>query len=255
MEDKETIVLSKPPLVEVVFDLRWKLETKEEAGFDQDYELFVFKFYDKIKSEYPLKELSSTSLPPLLLPNLPRLRFRRGGNESSCVQIGPGVVVLNEDPKKYVWYSFYERICALLDALFDINADIEFKPENIFLRYVDSMDCTFASGIYNSLKLLNIDLTFKDDLFKDNRLRNEPLWFSLKIPFPTDQPDKEMLLKFYNKKDRNPKSFTWETIVIAPKDQVPQSKEDIIRWVEDAHNLTHEFFFKMIDGDYKEKIL
>jgi uncharacterized protein (TIGR04255 family) len=48
-------------------------------------------------------------------------------------------------------------------------------------------------------------------------------------------------------------ALVWETVVQSLGHDVPKNKDGILKWAEDAHTLTHKWFFKMIEGELLEE--
>ena len=44
-------------------------------------------------------------------------------------------------------------------------------------------------------------------------------------------------------------TLIWETHVQSVNEDAPKTKEQISMWISDAHALTDDWFFKMIDGE------
>ena len=101
--------LFKPPLVEVVFELKWKDDQKE------DYDLLVGELYSQLKSEFPEKELLKPSeIPSFAMPFKVQHRFREGKNDYPLYQLGPGILSFNINGIKYAdingWDNFLNKI-------------------------------------------------------------------------------------------------------------------------------------------------
>jgi len=105
------IILSKKPLVEAIFELRWKLqEPTPGIKIDPNYKLLVGGIYDKIRQSYPFYEqLPTSALPDEIAAYVVQHRFRKATDGWPLVQIGPGVITVN-DTEGYTWDDFIVRI-------------------------------------------------------------------------------------------------------------------------------------------------
>ena len=71
----------------------------------------------------------------------------------------------------------------------------------------------------------------------------------LRFTFPSIKPKGAIHLRFVRGKRKGVDALIWETMVKSIGNDVPENKEGIINWVEVAHTLTDEWFFKMIEGE------
>jgi hypothetical protein len=111
-------ILKNKPLVEAIFELRWELQEHEPGmKIDPHYKILIGRIYDRINrvsAEYPFHEpLATATIPDEMVGYVVQHRFRKGENEWPLIQIGPGVITLN-DTKGYVWEDFEERISNVL---------------------------------------------------------------------------------------------------------------------------------------------
>ncbi|MBV6460184.1 MAG: hypothetical protein HJHJAOHD_00286 [Flavobacteriales bacterium] len=98
--------LPNAPLVEVIFELRWKVTDKEELTKCQ---YLHGDLYASIKDIYNFREaLVAPEVPMELYLNIPAHRFRVAQNNYPLVQVGPGLLTLNTIDSKYNWEEFEE---------------------------------------------------------------------------------------------------------------------------------------------------
>ena len=102
MSQKE---LKNKPLVEAILELRWKLSIQ---GIDPHYSLLLGRFPERIEAKYPLHEpLPNAQFSDAMMPYILQHRFRPGLNKWPLIQIGPGVMTVNET-EGYTWDKFKE---------------------------------------------------------------------------------------------------------------------------------------------------
>lgn len=121
----------------------------------------------------------------------------------------------------------------------------------MLLRYIDAIDFNYEEeNIFSFLaENLKINITIYDKLFKETGVSNLPLGFDFKFSFPASRPNGAIHLRFFRGKKKNVDVLIWENIVQSMDNEAPKSLEEIKKWVTEAHNLTDNWFFKMIEGE------
>jgi uncharacterized protein (TIGR04255 family) len=140
----------------------------------------------------------------------------------------------------------------MLDVLFEAypEADSKLKIVWVLLRYIDSIEFNYDENIFSFLKKnLKIDINMYDKLFEETGVNNLPLGFDLRFSFPSKEPKGAVHLRFIRGKRKNMDALIWETHVQSIGEDSPKTKGEIDVWVTDAHNLTDDWFFKMIEGE------
>ena len=245
-------ILSNKPLVEAIFELRWELQ-ELEGGIrtDPHYRILVGSIYDRVKDDYPFHEpLPTTAVPDELAGYVAQHRFRKAENEWPLIQIGPGIITLN-DTNGYVWEDFKRRVSHMVDVF--LNAYPE--PENmrlnrLLLRYIDAIDFNYGNDVFTFLKeKMKTNIALYPELFKDTGVNKLPVGFDLRFSFDSTSPQATAHLRFRRGKREDQDALIWETLVLAPGENLNNTKEGIVEWVNEAHTLTDDWFFKIIDGE------
>ena len=247
------IILSNKPLVEAIFELRWALpEIAVGIRKDRHYPLLIGSVYEKLKMEYPFhEELPTATMPDEMAEYIVQHRFRKGDNEWPLVQIGPGIITLN-DTRNYVWEDFEKRISQVVEVLFESYPESsDLKLNGVILRYIDAVNFNYQQdSIFAFLReKLKVDVLLPSVLFEDTGVNELPLNLDLRFSFPSSTPAGEMHLRFARGKRDGKDALIWETQVRCEGAGAPQNKEQIRSWVESAHKLTDDWFFKLIEGD------
>ena len=104
------IILKNKPLVEAIFELKWKLIQQDTGIYiDPHYKILIGSLYEKIKDKYPFYEqLETARMPDEIAAYLVQHRFRVKENDWPLIQIGPGIITLN-DTDNYVYHVFPTR--------------------------------------------------------------------------------------------------------------------------------------------------
>jgi hypothetical protein len=112
--------LRKKPLVEVILEVPWgPTLTLDSPPPDPDpnYSLLVGRLFDRVRQAYPFHEqLPTAQLPDQIVPGVAQHRFRPAPNDWPLVQLGPGLLTLNETAK-YTWSDFRSRAMVAVEHL------------------------------------------------------------------------------------------------------------------------------------------
>lgn len=149
--------LPNAPLLEVIFELRWKIQKKEDFA---KYQYLHGDLYSLIKDEYPnRKSLVPVELPPEIYVNNPAHRFVGKNNKYPLIQIGPGILTINTNDEYYFWDEYFALIVNLLTKFFSIypvsTKDL-FQPSLVYIDFLP-----FDFGESDVLEYLNNNLNLK----------------------------------------------------------------------------------------------
>lgn len=250
----ERKTLKNKPLVEAIFEVRWELqEVAQGIKADPHYKILIGRIYDRVNKEYPFYEqLPTATMPDEIAGYVVQHRFRNDKDKWPLLQIGPGIVTLN-DTEGYAWEDFEKRIHHVLDVLFEAypNAESNLKINWLLLRYIDAVDFNYEQdNIFSFLaENLKAKIDIYEKLFEETGVGSSPLGFDLRFSFPATKPKGAVLLRFVRGKRKNTDALLWETHVQSIGDDAPKNKEQITEWVTHAHRLTDDWFFKMIEGE------
>jgi uncharacterized protein (TIGR04255 family) len=244
--------LRNKPLVEALFEIRWQIDSDANKGRFVSGILFG-RYYDRVRHLYPkLEELPVAMIPEEMTPYTVRHRFRTGENQWPITQLGPGVLTINETDK-YEWRTFRPRVEESLRALFEsFPTEISpLKPTQVEIRYINMIPYDISNGnITGFLKeKLHIDIRLDEKLFDgphDVAAEND-LNFSISLSLK--EPRGIGTLVFASGESDNRTGILWQLIIRTHPDFVPNSAEGIISWVNDAHGVVDDWFFKLARGE------
>jgi uncharacterized protein (TIGR04255 family) len=180
-------------------------------------------------------------------------RFRYKENDWPLIQLGPGIFTLN-DTQKYVWGDFNDQICRNIDILFSSHPSPEkINIKSILLRYIDAVEFDYKSNVFPFLShFMKIDISLQNSLFEGTRVRNSPEAFDTRFTFPCERPPGTFQVRLASgTKDSKP-AIIWETNIRSNEPNVPKNPEEIKKWASTAHDLSHDWFFKIIEGELEE---
>ena len=251
------VKLNNKPLVEAIFEIRWQL-TKTDFGFvDPHYKILVGRMYDKLAKEYPFHEsLPSSNFPDGMVDYVPQHRFRKGSGEWPLIQIGPGILTVN-DTENYIWEDFEKRVLEAISVLIELypDANKNININRILLQYIDAIEFDFENdNILEFLKKqLKININLHDGLFLDNNINNFPVDFDLRFSYKTNKPNGLINIRFRKGKKKNTKALIWETVMNSNSLDSKNIKKSISDWIQDSHRLADDWFFKLIEGELLER--
>lgn len=248
------INLKNKPLIEAIFELRWELkDTGSGMKIDPHYKIIVGRIYDKISNKYAYHEpLPTASMPDEMAGYVIQHRFRKEKDSWPLIQIGPGIITVN-DTESYSWQDFKKRINQAVNTLFEAypGAKDNLKFNNVILRFIDAVAFDFEKeNIFKFLKdKMKTSISLYLKLFEKTGVKEKPLNLDIKFSFISSKPRGTVNLRFVRGKVKEMDALIWETIVQSISENVPNDKNKIIRWADQAHNLTNNWFFKLIEGD------
>lgn len=247
-------ILKNKPLVEAIFELRWNLqEPSPDVKMDPHYKLLIGRLYDKLNDEYPFHEqLATAAMPDEIAGYIVQHRFRKGKDKWPLIQIGPGVITVN-DTEGYVWEDFEKRIIQAVNILFEVYPESEksLKVNRLLLRYIDAIAFDFEKDdVFKFLKeQMKTNINLYKNLFDDTKVKKVPLGFDLRLSFAFTEPNGTIHLRFLRGKRKEFDALIWETMVESVSEDFPKVQNEIVDWIKEAHNLTDDWFFKLIEGE------
>lgn len=248
--------LPKAPLVEAIFEMKWKLDQSSPGvKADPNYKLLVGRFYDRLcEKDYPFHEqLPTANMPDEMAPYIIQHRFRKKEGGWPLIQLGPGIVTFNET-EGYDWPDFQRRLTELLTQFFASYPNPKkIQVEELTLRYIDATDFNYNQNILTFLKdKMGMDIVMPETLFKETMISNSPLALDFRITYPYTNGG--ATIRFARGTRNNKDALISETVVNSKGKGVPQSQEEIIKWIVKSHDLTHIWFIKLYEklmGQFK----
>lgn len=246
--------LKNKPLVEALFEVRWALSGPPGIAVDPGYQLLIGQLYGKLRDQFPHHvTLPSAEVPAQFIPFTPQHQFRAAPERWPLVQIGSGLLTVN-DTEGYLWGSFFERCSSVVNSLFEVypQGDAPLRIAEVSLRYIDA-DLLENLPPREFLKKLKIDIGLAPELFDNGIISPEPIGVGLSLAFPLNEPKGILQLAANRGRKSDADAIVWETQVLSRGNDCPQSASDIAGWLKRAHNATHTWFLKQIDGELLEK--
>ena len=256
-------VLKNKPLVEAILEVKWKVPSMESARqavavapADHHYKLLLGRFFDRVREEYPIHEpLPASQMPDGTISHLPLHRFRTVPDGWPLVQMGDGLMTVNETDA-YTWKGFQNRSKRALDYLYQSHPSIEnLQIEQLALSYIDAIEVeSDQENVFAVLReKLNTRVELPEELFQSQEVNQNPANFQWESTFPTAKPSGLISLKFGTGRKHQKLAVFWETKVHSFGEQIPTLPNGFENWLDQAHDLTSDWFFKLIDGELLEE--
>lgn len=251
--------LKNKPLVEAILEVRWKLQGMSPGPqVDPHYKLLLGRLFDRMLKDYPEHEqLPTANVPDELVGHIVQHRFRVAANSWPLVQVGPGVFTINSTVD-YKWPDFRLRALSAIKTLYDAHPKVEeLKITNLILRYIDAVDFDFETG--NTFEFLRdklkLNISLPDSLFKDTGVENKPNGLIWQSSFKCEKPQGFISIRFATGQKSNAPAVVWETTVESSGGDLPEMPQAFKVWLDTAHEITDNWFFKMIDGELERRFL
>ncbi len=243
--------LKNKPLVEVILELKWALPAPGMGG-DPDYQLLLGRFSERVESVYPFHEpLPTAQMPDVMAAQMVQHRFRTGKGGWPLVQMGPGIMTVNATDG-YQWDDFRNRCEQAVKALLDAHpAKQKFAVQDLALHYINAVEVDFRrESVFQFLaEKMKTKISLPDRLFDGGRVIGNPAAFHWQASFPHDGPGGTVTLRFAIGQRSGRPALIWETLVQVARDRMPSIPDGFSRWLGKAHDLTDDWFFKLIEGE------
>ena len=227
-------------------------------GADPNYRILLGRFFDRMHDSYPAHEpLPAASVPDEMAAYVVQHRFRARPDGWPVVQLGPGVLTVNETDA-YEWPDFQRRCEAAVEDLvnaYPVRADLHI--DTLTLRYIDARVFDYERddilGFLASKMKTRVSLPGDATFFDDEALVPNPSSINLQLSFPHSKPDGTATIRLATGNKKAEKALVWETLVSSAGPQVPSIPEGFPNWLTSAHGITHDWFFKLIEGELEKE--
>jgi uncharacterized protein (TIGR04255 family) len=243
LPNKRMSKLSKAPLIEVIFELRWDVNTLEELNKSQ---FLMGELYSSLKDRYPFREAVQAPIggdvPGILIGN-PMYRYRVAQEKYPLIQIGPGIISLNTIDENYYWEDFFKQIDEIqadFFKLYQANEDELFQIKLGYFDFVDKGNESTLDFINNqmSMKISHDIATFKDEISMIN--------FSMSRNIEIGQ----LTFSIANAKVKGIDGLVMQTQIVGKI--IDDKNNEIITWVDSAHQLCSSLFKEITHGKLYE---
>lgn len=259
------IDLKKKPLVEAILEIRWDLvQTVKIEGpapmllpaQDPHYRLLLGRLFDRFQAEYPEHEqLPTANMPDEFVGQMVQHRFRSAKDDWPLVQVGPGVFTLNET-HRYTWTDFQQRAKEAVARLYNAHPAVaEFRIQSLVLRYIDAVEYNYKDeDAFAFLRdKMKVGISLPDSLFQTSGVHARPESFAWQATFPCKRPPGAVHVSFATGQKLDAPAILWETTVQSSGESLPAMPDGFPAWIDAAHEITDDWFFKLIEGDLERR--
>lgn len=247
--------LANKPLVEAIFELRWKLERAADPANARDpgFKILFGRFFDQVREKYPVViDLPSSLMPEEMVPHVVRHQFRTGHDAWPLLQLGPGILTVN-DTAGYSWPGFKDNLVQALSATFDSYPEdlYSFQPTEAVLRYINTIPVDPAKDkLIEYLKQkLHTTISVTPTLADTVNSLDQPIGLNLSLAFPMISPSGVCGLSFSTGRAGDEPALIWQLDAQAIGDDVPLDQAALAQWLEDAHNVIEKWFERLSQGE------
>lgn len=249
--------LQNKPLVEAILEVRWRLQGASPGPqTDPHYKLLLGRVFDRFTEDYPEHEqLSTANIPDDLVGHIIQHRFRVGANSWPLVQLGPGIFTVNSTDD-YKWLDFRPRVLSAVKRLYDAHPKVsDFKVTSLVLRYIDAVNFDHTTNnAFDFLRdKLKLTISLPNVLFEKTGVEDKPNGFACHCSFKCQKPKGMVNIRFANGQKNNMPAIVWETIVESAGEDLPEIPSAFETWLDEAHEISGDWFFKMIEGELKRR--
>lgn len=238
--------LPKAPLQEAVFEMRWSLQP-DSSGLqltDPEYVFALGKFQDALKDAFPHHQAKFPGDFPYQMLNYQIAhQFWQVGKQWPVVQLGPGIVTVNDTEKNYEWENTYlPNIKKILSALKKSYNHLDFN--SLSLRYIDVVHVAdYGFTHWKDFVQKNVNFQF-DNLFDT---RGKLARFNFEQSFILNETG--LLNVSFTSGQNNKKEdiFIWQTAVTK---QGKVSHKEGLPWLSKAHECASEVFKEICKNDF-----
>jgi len=245
----KAVKLKNAPLKEAIFELYWHLPL-DQTGFptDSEFDIALGKFASKIQNSFPVHKRLFPPGTNLKIYPKPSHQFWTRELTWPVVQLGPGILSVNETEKNYSWKdNFRANIDTAINTLLGSYAE-ELKFTKIRLTYIDAIDYSDeqeSAAEFVSKNLLTSIVT-KYEL--PGVKRNVQIGQSSAL-------DNGTLFHFniqngINNSTESP-SIIWTT-ALEKSDEI--KKESLLDWLDFAHQIASDSFVNTLNPDFYARL-
>jgi uncharacterized protein (TIGR04255 family) len=262
--------LPNAPLVEVVFEMRWELQTGpdgEQILHSDPGLVSLVENFSKRAKKLKFSFARDMSHPLQTFPyGVVRRFFRNAESPFPILQVGQGILASNES-SQYEWKSFKAQSLLALRTLFQSYPKMDFftlRPNQLELRYIDVFDKTILghASLFpfldqgTSIKLGLPPMMKNKKLLRGNSVGRFNFQSELK-----DRKSSHLLFEVGSGKNlvSDEDIIRMETKIVSKADGVPSFEnaasfvKDVGIWLEFAHGITSPLFKQVIIGDVMAK--
>jgi len=234
MDKKQHIAkLPNAPLQEVIFELLWEMDYDERGiPVDHDFDFAQGVFAELLSNNFKYKKRTIPEDVPFTMYPKTIHQFWKNENEWPVVQLGPGIMVVNEIEKNYSWAKFYILLNNIIEILLK-SYKKEMRFVAVSLKYIDAVE----TGNVSIIDFINenFNISVKNHFSQKTNLVN----ININETFEVDGVGNLNVLISSGKSPNNEPSIIWQSNVFSRN---TYATNDIIGWLDKAHIVASNHF-------------
>lgn len=248
------------PLIEAIFELRWGQDNRGHFSFDRnETDFFPGQFKEAISAAgYPNTEIIQTEEGRPTFPFEVKYRFRKEPNTWPCTQLGLGLLTTNQlgnfssdltGKDGYDWDTFkpeIETALSVLDRTFPGGIKALRGPK-ASLRYQDGFVLGSGESFEDVIRdKIKVKAALHGGFTNHENIRNETSSIQLSFQYESTKPKGSIFINVSSALIRGKKGIVIETHVMTDFSSQSLSKDDLLDWAEEAHDLQRHSFKTLI---------
>lgn len=248
--------LKNKPLVEAILEMKWALQGAPNVQVDPHYKILLGRLFDRLSRDYSKHQpLPAASIPDEMAGYIVQHQFRVEEGDWPLVQVGPGIITLN-DTSAYTWEDFGNRAKRVVPVLYSAYPNKEsLRLNNLLLRYINAIELDYEKeGIIAFLnEKMGTKLELPKALFNSKTVSEAPIGLNWQATFPLKDPKGVVHIKYATGKKADIPALIFEIAVQTVGDDMPTMPDGFDNWIEKAHQVIEDWFFKLIEGELERR--
>jgi uncharacterized protein (TIGR04255 family) len=236
--------LKNAPLKEVIFELLWRVPPDHRGvHVDRGFDLAVGKFHHGIAKEFPI---TRRVVPPgVNIYPKPVFQFWKGAAIFPVVQLGPGILSVNDTDKNYTWEDFRSNVTKAIDLL--INSYGSTLSFNICrLQYMDAVDLNIPDEGIEDYIAKNHLTSIKSEYKLPGKFKNLSIVQTRELE---DASTLNVNITTARNNLKKVRSVIWKTQI---ERKGNTTSDSVISWLDNSHNNASKVFVMMLNQEYYE---
>jgi uncharacterized protein (TIGR04255 family) len=245
--------LHRKPLLEAIFELKWKTQS-HDAGLsvDPDYSFLIGLFKNAVRDRFPeAVQLPASQIPVEMASHVAQYQFRVAENQWPLVQLGPGVMTVNET-SSYEWNNHFEADCKnSVKQLLDVHPHSEsIQPVQAQLRFINGIFIEDNESVLSVLERgLNTHISLPDRFGDVVGGDTKPWGLGVSISYQITEPASSLNVKLNRGKAHDRDALIWEISVVADGQDAESFFENSSAWLDSAHIAAESAFFAFLSDE------
>ena len=245
--------LHRKPLLEAVFEFKWKTRDRNDGvSVDPDYTFLIGLFKNAVRDRFPeAVQLPTSQIPVEMASHVAQYQFRVARNQWPLVQLGPGVVTVNET-SSYEWDNHFETDCKnTVKQLLDVHPHSDsVQPFQAQLRFINGIFIDDDENVLSVLENgLNTHISLPERVMDVVGSDTDPIGLGMSFSYPIIDPPSTLIVKFNRGQAHDRDALIWEISVLADEQNIRSFFSQYSAWLDSAHAIAEAAFFGFLSDE------